>query len=170
MNLAERKEKFVQAWAALGSSWGINRTMALIHAHLLISEEDLSTEDLMQSLQISRGNANMNIRMLIDWGLVSRMYKTGDRKEYFKAEKDMWKVGMQIVKERRKRELTPIVELIQILKTNETTKSEASEQAESFDHFIENLDSVIQKADKTLEWLIKADQNRFVTQILKKLI
>ena len=72
MQLTEAKEKFVQSWGSLGSQWGINRTMAQIHALLLVSHEALSTEDIMETLQISRGNANMNIRELINWQLVQK--------------------------------------------------------------------------------------------------
>ena len=70
MQLQEAKEKFVQAWGAFGTNWGINRTMAQVHALLLVSQQALSADDIMESLNISRGNANMNVRALIDWGLV----------------------------------------------------------------------------------------------------
>ena len=97
MDLQEGKEKFIQSWGALGSNWGINRTMAQIHALLLISPEALSADEIMKELQISRGNANMNIRALIDWGLVYKELKTGERKEYFVAEKDIWIVFQNII-------------------------------------------------------------------------
>ena len=61
------KDKLIQAWGTLGASWGLNRTMAQIHALLMISTESLSAEEIMEELNISRGNANMNIRALIDW-------------------------------------------------------------------------------------------------------
>ena len=83
MEFKESKEKFIQSWGVLGSSWGINRTMAQIHALLLISPEILSTEEIMDELQISRGNANMNIRGLMDWGIVTKHFKTGERKDFF---------------------------------------------------------------------------------------
>jgi DNA-binding transcriptional regulator GbsR (MarR family) len=93
MTLQEAKDKFIQTWGALGSNWGINKTMAQVHALLLVSDELLSTEDVMEKLQISRGNANINVRALIDWGLIDRTNVKGDRKEYFIAEKDIWKSG-----------------------------------------------------------------------------
>ena len=100
MTLDEGKQKFLQSWGALGSSWGINRTMAQIHALLLISPEALSADEIMEELQISRGNANMNIRALIDWGLVFKELKPGERKEFFVAEKDMWEVVKCIITQR----------------------------------------------------------------------
>ena len=88
MEVTEGKEKFVQAWGTLGTQWGINRTMAQVHALLLISKESLCADEIMEDLKISRGNANTNIRALIDWGLVYKKLKPGERKEFFVAEKE----------------------------------------------------------------------------------
>lgn len=112
MDLQEAKYKFIQEWGVLGSSWGINRAMAQIHAYLLLSPESKTTDEVMDELKISRGNANMNMRALIDWGLVFKEFKPGERKEYFYAEKDLWTVMKQIAKERRKREVVPIREVL----------------------------------------------------------
>ena len=115
MDLQEGKEKFIQSWGALGTSWGINRTMAQIHALLLISPNPLSAEEIMDELKISRGNANMNIRALIDWGLVFKTLIKGERKEYFIAEKDMWEVVKKIIAQRKKRELEPMLKVLEEL-------------------------------------------------------
>jgi len=77
MKLTEAKEKFINAWGVHGASWGINRTMAQVHALLLVSPDALSAEEIMEELNISRGNANMNIRTLIEWGLVFKEIKQG---------------------------------------------------------------------------------------------
>ena len=79
MELVEAKQKFIEAWGKLGSEWGINRTMAQVHALLLITPEELTTEEIMETLQISRGNANMTLRDLISWGLVEKRHKPGER-------------------------------------------------------------------------------------------
>ena len=102
MQLDEAKDKFIQAWGSLGSNWGINRTMAQVHALLLITPESLSADEIMGALNISRGNANMNIRALIDWGLVQKELKSGERKEFFVAEKDIWEVARRVMLERKK--------------------------------------------------------------------
>ena len=112
MELAEAKQKFIEAWGKLGSEWGINRTMAQVHALLLITPEELTTEEIMETLQISRGNANMTLRDLISWGLVEKRHKPGERKEYFYADKDTWNIARQVAKERRKRELDPIIKIL----------------------------------------------------------
>ena len=113
LSYQEAKELLIQAWGTLGSSWGINKTMAQIHALLLISPESLSTEQIMADLQISRGNTNTNLRALVDWGLVHKVLKPGDRKEYFGAEKNMWETTRQISRERRKRELQPVIKVLE---------------------------------------------------------
>ena len=119
MDLKEAQEKFISTWGAFGTQWGINRTMAQIHALLLISEEALSAEDIMKKLNVSRGNVNMNVRDLLSWGIVHKVLKFGERKEFFAAEKDIYKTAMQIMKERRKRELGPVLELLEDLKLAE---------------------------------------------------
>jgi DNA-binding transcriptional regulator GbsR (MarR family) len=168
MELIEAKDKFIQAWGTLGTNWGINRTMAQIHALLLVSTEALTTEGVMAELNISRGNANMNLRTLMDWGLVMKNLKSGERKEFFVAEKDMWKVFRQIVKERRKRELEPILdileELSQISKQNGNAESK---EAQTFVDSIENIRRFASKADNTLEKIVKADEQWFFAALLK---
>jgi DNA-binding transcriptional regulator GbsR (MarR family) len=165
MKLPEAKDKFMQAWGTLGSSWGINRTMAQVHALLLISPDPLSAEDIMDELKISRGNANMNVRALIDWGLVSKTFKSGERKEFFSAEKDIWKVATQVMKERRKRELEPVLKLLQELSNVEGDKKDKNIKA--FNDSINGIQSVVNKADKTIETIIKADESWFVGSFLK---
>jgi len=167
MQLIEGKEKFIQAWGTLGSSWGINRTMAQVHALLLIAPEALSAEEIMQELNISRGNANMNIRALMDWGLVSKEFKAGERREFFTAEKDIWKVSKQVMKERRKRELEPVLKVLKELNNIEGDKKEKNVKA--FTDTINNIQDVVTKADKTIETIIKADENWIVGSFLKLL-
>ena len=96
MEFNEAKAQFLQTWGALGSQWGINKTMAQIHALLMISPDSLSMEDVMEELQISRGNASMNLRGLIDWGIVYKEYKPGERREYFKADQDVDSLARKI--------------------------------------------------------------------------
>jgi DNA-binding transcriptional regulator GbsR (MarR family) len=107
MKLSEAKQQFISSWGAFGTHWGINRTMAQMHALLMVSPDPLTQDDVMEELNISRGNVNMNMRDLISWGLVERMILSGERREYFTAEKDIWKVATQIIRERKKRELDP---------------------------------------------------------------
>ena len=163
MTLKEGKEKFIQSWGALGSSWGIDRTMAQIHALLLISPEALSAEEIMEELQISRGNANMNIRALIDWGLVYKELKPGERKEFFVAEKDMWEVVKNIIIQRKKRELEPMLRVLDEI----SSVNPESEEAEEFIEVIREIKLFSNKADSTLDTLVKSDSNWFVGTFMK---
>lgn len=163
MNLDEGKQKFLQSWGALGSSWGINRTMAQIHALLLIAPEALSADEIMEELQISRGNANMNIRALIDWGLVFKELKPGERKEFFVAEKDMWEVVKCIIVQRKKRELEPMLKVLDEL----SSVHDESKEGEVFTEVIRDIKLFSSKADSTLDTLIKADSNWFVGTFMK---
>ena len=109
LGLAEVQDRFVAAWGRMASTWGISRTMAEAHALLYITGRPLCTDDVMDRLQISRGNASMSLRGLVDWGIVSRMHKRGDRKEYFEAEQDVWAMFRAVVRERIKREVDPLL-------------------------------------------------------------
>lgn len=108
----EIRNSLVRHWGEMSGYWGINRTMAEIHALLFISTEPLCTDDIMEQLQISRGNASMNLRGLVDWGLIRRVHKLGDRKEYFQADTDVWHMFETIMRERRRREVEPIAATI----------------------------------------------------------
>lgn len=165
MDLREGKEKFIQAWGTLGSNWGINRTMAQVHALLMISPQALSAEEIMEELNISRGNANMNLRALIDWGLVEKELKPGERKEYFSAEKDIWRVFKQVVKERRKRELEPVFRVLDEVKNIEGNKNDKNVKA--FTEAVEGIQKVASKADKVLDTVIKADENWLLGPLMK---
>ncbi len=111
-SLDRSKALFIRRWGELSGYWGINRTMAELHALLYISGDALCADEIMAALQISRGNTSMNLRQLVDWGLVSRVHHKGDRKEYFTAETDVWEMFQTIVRERRRREVEPIIETI----------------------------------------------------------
>src|SRR5690606_15261405 len=101
--LKQAREEFVTQWGALGTQWGINRTMAQIHALLMTSPEPLSTDEVMEQLDVSRGNAHTKPKELVAWGLVRSVGKKGGRKEFFEAEKDVWKMFSIITRERKRR-------------------------------------------------------------------
>jgi HTH-type transcriptional regulator, glycine betaine synthesis regulator len=110
--LSQSKALLVRRWGEMGGYWGINRTMAEIHALLFVSGQPLCTDDIMAQLHVSRGNASMNLRALVDWGLIHRVHQLGDRKEYFQADTDVWHMFETIMRERRRREVEPIVSTI----------------------------------------------------------
>lgn len=163
MKYEEAKQNFIQAWGTLGSSWGINKAMAQIHALLLINEEPLSAEEVMEQLQMSRGNVNMNIRALIDWGIVQKVSKIGERKEFFVADKDVWELARQVSKERRRREIEPIIKVLEQVQKVEGK----SKEVEEFKAVTKDLKDFSYKVDGVLEKFVKSDQNWFYKLIMK---
>ena len=103
---------FIRRWGEMAASWGISRTMAEIHALLYLSTAPLCTDDVMEQLEVSRGSASTNLRELVNWGLIFGVHRRNDRKEYFEAEKDVWQMFETILRERRRREIQPIVETL----------------------------------------------------------
>jgi DNA-binding transcriptional regulator GbsR (MarR family) len=165
MKLAEAKQQFIASWGAFGTHWGINRTMAQIHALLMVSADPLTQDDIMEELNISRGNVNMNIRDLITWGLVDRILLSGERKEYFSAEKDIWQVATQIIKERKKRELDPMLKLLGTLENIEGDKSDKN--VKQFVDTIAGIRKFGKQADQMLDVMIKAEESWFLTGMMK---
>ena len=165
MKLTEAKQQFISNWGAYGTHWGINRTMAQIHALLLVSPDPITQDDMMEELNISRGNVNMNIRELINWGLVDRVIVPGERKEYFTAEKDIWKVVKMIVKERKKRELEPMLQLLDKLEAVEGDRRD--KEVKAFVDTVSGIKKLGKQANSTLDNLIKAEESWFVSNLMK---
>jgi HTH-type transcriptional regulator, glycine betaine synthesis regulator len=110
--LQTAQDLFIRRWGEMGQTWGINRTMAEIHALLYVVGEPLCTDDVMERLNISRGNASMSLRSLCDWGIVHRLHKRGERREYFESLSDVWDLFSLIAAERKRREMDPVLETI----------------------------------------------------------
>ena len=115
-------ERFVALWGQMGSNWGIPRTMAQVHALLFVTAEPMNTDDVMEGLGISRGNASMTLRALVDYGIVHRVHRRGDRKEYYQAEQDVWKMFRTILAQRKKREIDPLLEALESCHLDAATK------------------------------------------------
>lgn len=164
MEFKEAKNKFVQTWGALGSQWGINKTMAQIHALLMVSSEAVSMEDIMDELQISRGNASMNLRALMDWGIVYKEYKAGERREFFTAEKDLDELASKIARERSKREIKPA---LKILKEVSSIESKDSAEEKHFKDQTTKLYDFVLKADNMLDKITEFNENWLGKLILK---
>lgn len=141
--LRAAQDRFIQSWGQMAGAWGVSRTMAEIHALLYIAGEALNTDDVMDRLSISRGNASMSLRALVDWGLVSRVHKRGDRKEYFLADQDVWSILRTLVRERTKRELDPVlVALFEVRDMTGAATDEAPEHNARLDAMLELLSAI----------------------------
>jgi len=162
---SESKHRFIHTWGEMGSKWGINKTMAQIHALLMVSEKPLSTDDIMKDLAISRGNANMNLRALVDWGLVHRVFIRGNRKEHFESEKDVWDMFCRIARERKKREIEPAIERLEeclaLVRGNKSSGIFRQKLSELLD-FMKTGDSLLGK-------IAKQEKNAVLPRLLKLL-
>jgi len=161
MNYEEAKYKFINTWGSLGTLWGINKAMAQIQALLFITPNALSMEEIMDELKISRGNTSMNLRQLIDWGIVSKELKTGERKEYFATEKDVQELARIIARERSRREIQPVIKVLKevsSIKGDATAKSkEFIKQTKAMHELAETGDLFLQKAvNQKHNWLTKS--------------
>ena len=165
MEFKEAKSKFINTWGTLGSLWGINKAMAQIHALLFVSPTPLSMEDIMEELDISRGNASMNLRGLMDWGIVYKIGVAGERKEFFTSEKDVTELSRQIAKERSRRELQPT---IRVLREVSNITDDGSAQAKEFIKQTKAMHELANSADSMMNRIVNQDKN-WITKTLLKL-
>jgi DNA-binding transcriptional regulator GbsR (MarR family) len=103
------EEAFVGLWRSMSSLWGISPTMAEIHGLLYITGAALSMDDIMARLGISRGNVSMNLSKLAEWGLIRRVHKRGDRRDYYESLRDVWEMFTLVASQRKRREIDPIL-------------------------------------------------------------
>ena len=147
----EEKNRFIESWGSMGILWGINRSMARIHAYLLLSEEPVNSETISSFLNISRGNTSMCLKELRNWGVIQRENISGDRRDLYVAEPDTWKMLYRIAYNRKSREFDPALHALRHLLAETDAKesekvydrlSEVEEIVSTLDHFINKfLDS-----------------------------
>ncbi|MCG3207779.1 MAG: hypothetical protein FOGNACKC_01379 [Anaerolineae bacterium] len=140
------KENFILHWGEMGSLWGINRTMAQIHALLFISDGPLSANEIMDELQISRGNVSMALRELIAWGIASRVHIKGERREYYTTEKDVWTMFRIIARERKKREVDPTISVLRdsVNKLNELPNVDGQYERQQIQSLLDFFETGVQ--------------------------
>src|SRR5471032_3411430 len=165
--LALAKDEFVAQWGTMGSAWGINRTMAQIHALLMTSDRPLTTDEVMEDLKISRGNAHQNLRELVGWGLVRSVIRKGERKEYFESEKDVWRMFCIVARERKRREIEPALKALKVCE--EQTRGLRGEKAAAFNRQIRALSEFVGQADTTLDRISRFEGSSILPLLLKML-
>lgn len=111
-SLTPLEQKFILHWGEMGAKWGINRTVAQIHALLFLSEKPLNAEDIARRLNVARSNVSTSLRELQGWGIVKVVHLLGDRRDHFESMKDVWEMFRIIVDERKKRELDPVLAML----------------------------------------------------------
>lgn len=163
--LVEQKEKFISTWGAMGSSWGINRTLAQIHALLLITPNALTTEEIMEQLSISRGNANTNLRELVKWGLARVIAIRGERKDYFEAEKDVWKIFCAVTRGRKQQEIDPALTMLK--ETSQATATDPSPEGQEFHRITNELAQFVGTAGSLMDRVARSEKNRILPVLMK---
>lgn len=165
MKYQEARHKMIQTWGQLSSQWGINKTMGQIHALLMIAPEPMTADDIMQELAVSRGNVSMNLRSLVEWGVVHKVYIAGSRKEHYASEKDVWQVALQIARERKRRELDPVIQSLQSLQVTEEDGARTRE-IEELTKMTTQILEVAMQIDKVLEIGIRSGGNTLVRKLI----
>ena len=146
-------KSFIQEWGQVATNWGIPKTMGQIHGLLLISPKPLNADEIMTKLDLSRGNVHMQLQQLLEWELIYKTNIKEDRKDYFIAEKDMWKLFIRVINLRKKQELQPMLHLVE----NTTFEPNDSEEAKEFEKVIKDIASFSQRTSKMLDALTKLD-------------
>jgi HTH-type transcriptional regulator, glycine betaine synthesis regulator len=163
--LREAQDQFVLEWGRMSSSWGINRTMAQIHALLLVTGRAHSMDDIIDRLGISRGNASMSLRDLMDWGVVQRFRKQGDRKDLYRCDPDPWHMVAWVVRERKRRELDPTAAAIRECVAR-VPEDDEGDEAQAFRKRLGGLLEIFQMIDKVYEQVFRTDETLIETVAL----
>ena len=177
LKLRTAQDLFIRRWGEMGQVWGINRTMAEIHAFLYITAQPQCTDDVMERLNISRGNASMSLRALCDWGIIRRLHKRGERREYFESLSDVWEMFSIIAAERKRREMDPVLETIKqcqkMLDESSLGKSAAKrEDVQATRQRLAGMEEFVEVTNKIFQQFItnaKGGLTRVVRVLLKAL-
>ncbi|MCA5006650.1 GbsR/MarR family transcriptional regulator [Sphingobacterium bovistauri] len=168
MKLEEAKQQFIDTWGALGTEWGINKSVAQVHALLLSSSNPISTDEIMEMLVISRGNANMSIRQLIDYGIVYKKHIAGDRKEYFVAEKEVLKWAMKIAIMRKKKELDPVMDILKEITV--ATEKETTDDGKEFHNTVKEIQELTDQLEKIANKVFASNRADLLIKLFKFII
>ncbi|MBC8127085.1 MAG: transcriptional regulator [Gloeobacteraceae cyanobacterium ES-bin-144] len=161
------RDEFVAQWGALGTQWGINRTMAQIHALLMTAPEPLSTDEVMEDLEISRGNAHTNLKELVAWGLVRIVVRKAERREFFEAEKDVWKIFTIVARERKRREIDPALAVLH--RCAESSQGIETPEGRAFHEQMRQLEEFVEFASKMAD-RVSSMKHGFAVQMAAKLL
>ncbi|MBS1717412.1 MAG: MarR family transcriptional regulator [Armatimonadetes bacterium] len=154
--LERAEDLFILEWERMSSSWGINRTMAQIHALLFITGRPMDVNDIILRLGISRGNASMNLRELLDWGIVRRWRRPGDRKDLYISEADPWQMFVRVVRERKRREIDPTMDAIKEVISK--LPNEKTEQVAIMRTRLESLMEIFDLIDVAYKQVFSSDE------------
>jgi DNA-binding transcriptional regulator GbsR (MarR family) len=152
------EQKFVLHWGEMGTRWGINRTVAQIHALLYISPKPLHAEEIAETLGVARSNVSTSLKELQGWGIVKMVHVMGDKRDHFETLKDVWEMFRIVLDERKRREIDPTVALLR----------ECAAQAKPGSHAAERLGELLEFFETTTGWY--GQVRRWPTVVLTKML
>ncbi|MCS7297883.1 MAG: hypothetical protein RMK19_01285 [Bacteroidia bacterium] len=159
--LTEAQKRLIELWGKLAHSWGVGPTMAQIFALLYVYPEPLDTDVIIETLNISRGNVSINLRKLLDWGLIHKIDIPGSRRSIYTAERDIWQIAANIIRKRFEREITPMEELLtELLQSPTVAKDSHTRQALQQIH--EVLSAVNLVTQLALPLMVTAERDRML--------
>lgn len=149
MKLTPVMEKFIVHWGEMGTRWGVNRTVAQIHALLYLSPTPLNAEEISETLNVARSNVSTSLKELMSWGLIKVNHILGDRRDHFESMKDMWDIFNCVVEERKKREIDPTLTLLRQCELEAESDKETPEEIKlrikNMTEFLETLSTWYEK-------------------------
>lgn len=171
MILSPPAKKYIVHWGEMGTRWGVNRTVAQIHALLHISEQPLTAEEISASLSVARSTVSTGLRELQSWGIIKIVHILGDRRDHFEALNDVWEMFRIVVDERKRREMDPTIEvlretLIEIDESNDEDKYAKQKIAEMLDFFETMITLYEQIQSLPLDALIRISKSSGVVRKL----
>jgi DNA-binding transcriptional regulator GbsR (MarR family) len=139
---AETQQRFVEAWGAMGSLWGINRSVARVHALLMANADPISLDEIAEQLLISKGNASMSLRELRTFGVVRQVEVPGDRRDFWVTEPDVWTMFFRILRERKRREFDPALDAVRRLVETPGASGSVRRRLEQMADLLTTMDGV----------------------------
>lgn len=163
-DLTPAQQRYILHWGEMGTQWGINRTVAQVHALLFISAEPLNAEEISLILQVARSNVSNSLRELMGWGIVKRVHVLNDRRDHFESLKDVWEMFRIILDERKKREIDPTLAMLE-----DCLQQARKEKGAASAHMVERLEDLHGFMNIASNWYgqISKWPNRLLIRFLK---
>jgi DNA-binding transcriptional regulator GbsR (MarR family) len=144
--LSPVEQKFVLHWGEMGTRWGINRTVAQIHALLYLSARPINAEEIASTLGVARSNVSTSLKELQGWGIIKRVHVLGDQRDHFESMKDVWEMFRVVLDERKKREIDPTLAVLR------TCIDEAAKDKETDEYAEQRLRDLAEFFETTTAW------------------
>ena len=146
MVLTPVMEKFILHWGEMGTCWGVNRTVAQIHALLYLAPEPLDAEEIARTLSVARSNVSTSIKELLSWGIIRKVHVLGDRRDHYESLGDVWEMFQIVLDERKKREIDPTIAILR------DCLAETGGQSETDRHVQTRLEGMLSFMETTSRW------------------